>query len=126
MNVQTRSGWVTFAGVMSLVAGAYNAMSGIAAIAEDDRVEAINEVLFGVDITAWGWFWVIVGVVQIITGILILMRNPIGQVFGLVFAAISAFMTVFLIFSFPLWSLAVLAIDLMILYAPTAHSEEFE
>jgi hypothetical protein len=47
-------------------------------------------------------------------------------VFGLVFAAISAFMTVFLIFSFPLWSLAVLAVDLMILYALTAHSEEFE
>jgi hypothetical protein len=125
MTMQARSGWPTFAGVLALVAGGYNTLSGIAAVAEDDRVAAINEVLFGVDITAWGWFWIIVGVVQIVTGILILMRNPIGQVLGVVFAAISAFFTVFLIFAFPFWAFTVLAVDLMIIYGLTAHGEEF-
>src|SRR4029079_4199966 len=33
-----RSGWVTFAGVPAVVAGGYNALSGIAAISDDDTL----------------------------------------------------------------------------------------
>jgi hypothetical protein len=28
-------------------------------------------VLYGIDLTAWGWFWLLVGLAEIITGILI-------------------------------------------------------
>ena len=38
-NLPKRHGWVTFAGVISLVAGTYNALSGIAAIANDDTLD---------------------------------------------------------------------------------------
>jgi hypothetical protein len=49
----TRSGWVTFAGVVALVAGGYNALSGIAAVADDDTLTSrATEVLYGIDITA--------------------------------------------------------------------------
>jgi hypothetical protein len=37
-NVSKRSGWITFAGVMALIAGGYNALSGIAALSDDDTV----------------------------------------------------------------------------------------
>ena len=39
-NLPKRHGWVTFAGVIALVAGTYNALSGIAAIAEDDTLSS--------------------------------------------------------------------------------------
>jgi len=35
-----RSGWVTFAGVTALVVGGYNALSGIAALSDDDTLTA--------------------------------------------------------------------------------------
>jgi hypothetical protein len=35
-----RSGWITFAGVAALIAGAYNALSGVAALSDDDTVAA--------------------------------------------------------------------------------------
>ena len=35
-NLTKRSGWITFAGVAALIAGAYNALSGIAALSDDD------------------------------------------------------------------------------------------
>jgi Kef-type K+ transport system membrane component KefB len=60
-----RSGWVTFAGVVAAIIAVWNILTGIAAIAEDDQTEALNEVLFGVSITAWGWFWLIIGVIQL-------------------------------------------------------------
>jgi uncharacterized membrane protein len=86
-----RSGWVTFAGTAALIAGGYNALSGIAALSDDDMLAAqAKDVLFGIDLTVWGWFWLILGIVQLITGVLILRRDPLGLWFGVTIAATSA------------------------------------
>ena len=125
-NVATRSGWVTFAGIAALVAGAYNALSGIAALSDDDTVAAqAKEVLFSIDLTAWGWFWLIIGIVQLVTGVLILQRNMAGLWLGVTAASLSGLLTVFIIFVFPLWGIAVLAIDFLVLYALLTRADEF-
>ena len=124
-NVTTRSGWITFAGIAALVAGGYNTLSGIAALADDDTVAGqASEVLYGIDLTAWGWFWLIVGVVQVITGILILQRSSAGLWLGVSLACISGFMTVWVMFVFPLWAIAVLALDFLVLFGLLTQSEE--
>lgn len=119
------SGWVTFAGAMAAIVGIWNLLSGIAAIAEDDQTEELAEVLYGIDIGVWGWFWLIVGILQVITAWLIFIRNPIGQILGVLFATISASLAVFAIFVAPLWALGVLAIDVAVIWALIAYSEEF-
>ena len=127
-----RSGWVTFAGVMASIAGVYNLLSGIAAIADDARLSQypgladIDEVLYGVDLSTWGWFWAVVGGLQLVTAGLIFARNKAGQMLGIVFASISAMLTVFIMWIYPIWALVVLALDMMIIHALTAHEEEFE
>jgi hypothetical protein len=121
-----RSGWVTFAGIAALIAGGYNALSGIAALADDDTVAAqAQEVLYGIDLTAWGWFWLIVGIAQLVTGVLILNRNMWGLWLGVGGACASAFITVFVMFVFPLWAIAVLTLDFLVLFALLTQSEEF-
>jgi len=125
-HVAKRSGWITFAGVMAVIAGAYNTLSGIAAITNDDTIESrAKEVLYGIDMTAWGWFWLIVGIVQILTGVLIFQRNTWGLWLGVTFASLSALMTVFVIFVFPLWGIAVLTIDFLVLFGLLTRSDEF-
>jgi hypothetical protein len=125
-DVRRRSGWITFAGVMALLAGAYNALSGIAALADDDTVASqAQEVLYGIDLTAWGWFWLVVGLAQLLTGVLILQRNPWGLWMGVAFAGLSAMLTVIVMFVFPLWALAVLTIDFLILFGLLTQSDEF-
>jgi hypothetical protein len=122
-----RSGWVTFAGIVALAAGGYNALSGIAAVADDETVASrATEVLYGIDLTVWGWFWLIVGVVQLITGVLILARNSWGLFFGVGIALLSALMTVFVIFIFPLWAIAVLTLDFLVVYGLLSQSDEFD
>jgi hypothetical protein len=126
-NARTRrSGWITFAGVAALIAGGYNALSGIAALTDDDTlVAAAQEVLFGIDLTAWGWMWLIVGAVQLGTGALILARNQWGLWLGVAIAGLSAMLTAIVIFVFPLWALAVLAIDFLVMYALLSRTEDF-
>ena len=122
---QVPSGWATFAAVVIGIVGVWHILSGIAAVAEDDQTEAIQDVLYGVDITAWGWFWLIVGALQVLTAVLIFGRNPLGQVLGVFFAAISASLAVFMIFVAPLWALAVLALDVAVIWALLANPEEW-
>jgi hypothetical protein len=125
-DLTRRSGWITFAGVAALIAGGYNALSGIAALADDDTVAAqASEVLYGIDLTAWGWLWLLVGLVQLVTGVLILQRNPAGLWLGVGIACASAFFTVFVMFVFPLWAIAVLTIDLLVMYGLLTTSHEF-
>jgi hypothetical protein len=121
-----RSGWIIFAGVTALIAGGYNALSGIASLVDDDTLAAqAAQVLYGIDLTAWGWFWLILGLVQLGTGVLILQRNAFGLWLGVGIAGISALMTVFIIFVFPLWAIAVLTVDLLVLYGLLTRTEEF-
>ena len=121
-----RSGWVTFAGVAALIAGGYNALSGVAALADDDTLAAqAREVLYGIDLTAFGWFWLLVGIMQLITGVLILQRNKWGFWLGVTIAGLSGMLTLLVMFVFPLWALAVLAIDFLILFGLLTQSDEF-
>ena len=125
-NVATRSGWITFAGVMAVLAGGYNALSGIAALSDDDTIASqAKEVLYGIDLTAWGWFWLLIGLAQILTGVLIFQRSTWGLWLGVAFAGLSAMLTVIVMFVFPLWALAVLTIDFLVLFGLLTQSDEF-
>jgi len=121
-----RSGWVTFAAVIAGIVGVYNILSGIAAIGKDDQTERLAEVMYGVDITVWGWFWLILGIIQVVTAYLIYTRHPLGQMLGLLWAFISASLTVFVIFVAPIWALAVLGINILVIWALVGNTEEFE
>ena len=121
-----RSGLITFAGVLALMVGVFNAISGIAAIAEDDRTEQAAEVLFGVDITVWGWVWLVIGLIQALTGYLVMVRRPGGLMLAVAWAALNATMTVFIIFVYPLWAILVATINIALMYVLLDHADEFE
>jgi hypothetical protein len=122
-----RSGWVTFAGITALAAGAYNGLSGLSTLTTDyARIEGVDELLFGVNVDAWAWFWLIVGAVQVVTGVLILMRNAFGQLLGVLIAGLSALTAVFGIFEWPLWAFSVLMLDVLVLYALLTHADDFD
>ena len=123
---QSLSGWVTFAAIIVVIAGMFNLLSGIAAITETDQVKALNQVLYGINNEAWGWFWAAIGVAQLITAILLFARSPTGAMLAILGATISATFTIFLIFVAPLWAITVVALNIGIIWAITANIEDFE
>ena len=126
-STSRHSGWVTFAAVMVLIVGLFNVLSGAGAIAESDSVTAhVQEVLYGIDIKTWGWFWLIVGIAQLITAILLFSRSTMGALMAIFGATVSASFTIFIIFVAPLWAIAVLALDLGIIWIISANSDDFD
>jgi hypothetical protein len=101
-------------------------VSGLSTVTSDyARIEEAQEVLFGINVDAWGWFWLIIGAVQLLTGFLLLARNSWGLMLGVSIAGLSALMAVFAIFEWPLWAFSVLTLDLLVIYALLTHGDEF-
>ena len=121
----TLSGWITFAAILVLIAGMFNLLSGVAAITESESVKVLNEVLYGIDIETWGWFWAGIGVAQLITAVLLFARSPFGASLAVACAMVSATFTIFLIFVAPLWAITVLALDVAVIWAVVANYDDF-
>ena len=112
---ENRSGWLLFAGIMILIAGVLNVVYGIAAI--DNSKFFVQDTKYIIsDLNAWGWITLIVGVLQLIAAVSIWRGGGFGMVVGMAVAMISAIVALLSIASYSLLSLAIFAIDVLIIY----------
>lgn len=112
-KMEKGSGWLLFASIMLMVAGVYNFIWGIGALAKDDLY--VVKFLFG-NITFWGWFWLIVGVLEVCAGFGILSKSQWSRWFGIVMATISAIVAFFYIWAVPGWALLIITLDVLVIY----------
>jgi hypothetical protein len=113
-------GWVMFAGVMLLVVGTMNTIGGIAAIDDANFYVANAHYVFS-DLSTWGWIILITGVAQVLAGFGVLARNQFARWLGVGFACLNM-VAQFLFFpAQPLWSIALIAIDTLIVYGLVAY-----
>jgi hypothetical protein len=117
------AGWVAFAGVMFLIVGTFNVIAGVAALADDDYFKG-NELLFG-DLSFWGWSWITLGASQMLTSYLIFQRSGSGLFLGAFLAGLNAIDHLVAVGAYPIWSIIVMAIDFLILWALLTNSDQF-
>jgi len=65
-------GGTIFAAVLLTTVGVFQALEGISAIAKDDVFVNTPNYVFNIDLTAWGWLHLLLGVVAVVVGISIL------------------------------------------------------
>jgi hypothetical protein len=117
------TGWAYFAGILFMVAGFWNLFAGIAALA---RKEYFSEAgLLYQNLQLWGWVWLVVGAVQLVTSWLVISQRESGRVLGVILAALSMLVWFFSIGAYPLWGVLVVSVDVLILYGLIAHGEQF-
>ena len=120
---QPVSGWAVsgsvFAATMMFVVGVFQAIDGIAAIAEDDVFVATRNYTFDLDVTAWGWIHLIIGIVMVLAGAALFSGKTWGGVLAIMLAMLSAIANFFLIPYYPFWAILIIAIDIWIIWALT-------
>lgn len=115
-----RSGWLLFAGIMIFIAGVLNTIYGIAAI--DDSKFFVDDTKYVIsNLNTWGWITLIVGVLQLVAAVSIWRGGGFGMVIGMSVAMISAIVALLSIASYPLLSLAIFAVDVLIIYGPATY-----
>jgi hypothetical protein len=113
-------GWLMFAGIMLLMAGVLNMVYGIAAIGNSSFF--VNNTKYIVSgLNTWGWVTVILGALAIIAAFSIWAGNQFGRWFGIAVATLSAMAALLSIPAYPLWSLAIFSVDILIIYGLAAY-----
>lgn len=112
-----------FAATLFLVLGTFNVIDGIVALF-DDRHFVADELFFG-NLTFWGILMLIVGGVQLLTANLIFKKNANGQALGIALCCINLVIQLFFVAVFPIWSLLIMGLDVMIIYALCIYDEHF-
>lgn len=117
------AGWVAFAGVMILVAGALNVIYGIAAIDNSAFfVEGERFVLFD-DVNTWGWIHLIVGIVQVGAAFSIWQGHAFGRFIGILTASLNLVVVLLWITAIPVSGLILGLIDILIIYGLVAYGD---
>jgi hypothetical protein len=122
MNEQ-RSGWVTFAGVMLLIAGVLNVIYGIAAIGDSKFFINDSKYILS-NLNTWGWITLIIGVIQLFAAFSLWSGNLYGRIIGIGAAGLSAISALLSIPAYPFWSLAIFAIDIVVIHQIATRGTE--
>jgi len=108
---------ITFAGLLLVVAGLWHALAGLAALLNDEFYLTTQDYAYALDLTGWGWGHLALGTLVALAGAGVLMERTWGRVLGIVLVVLSLVANFLFIPYYPVWSLVLIAIDVVILWA---------
>ena len=117
---QRGEGWVVFAGVMILIAGVLNLLWGLSAIVNSHILINGNEFIID-HRKAWGWVVLFIGVIEILVAFGIWSRQAWARWTGVGIAGLNGIAVLADMQSYPWWSLALLTIDVLVIYGLVAY-----
>ena len=114
------TGLVVFAGVMLVVTGLVNVFQGFVALFDDERLVITPDKLIVVDVTGWGWFLLISGLLLLAVGCGLLAAQTWARITAIIVVGLHVVLQIVSIGAYPVWSLLMIALDTAVLYALTA------
>jgi hypothetical protein len=115
------AGFVVFAGAMLMVIGLINIFQGFVALFSDDRLVVTQEKLIAVNVTGWGWTLIISGLLLLAVGAGLLAAQTWARITAIVLVSLHAVIQIFTLGAYPVWSLLMIALDTVVLFALTAR-----
>ncbi len=109
-------GWLAFAGTMLGLAGVVNVIWGIAAIDNSSFFTDEGRYVLFDNLSTWGWFFLIVGILQLIAAVSILNGGAFGAVLGIACAGINALILLFTVNAFPFAAFMLFIVDILVIY----------
>jgi hypothetical protein len=119
------AGWAAFAGVIMVMTGIFQATAGLVGLLNDDvYLVASDQLTITMDYTAWGWTHLILGSIVAAAGFAVFSGRVWARLVGVLLAALSALAHLLFISAFPFWTLIIVSMDVLVIYALTIHGGE--
>ena len=117
-------GFILFAGIMMIMSGFFQAISGLVALFQNEFYVATRNYLFQFDATSWGWINLVVGLVVAAAGFGVMAGRTWARVVGITLAVVSALTSFAFIPYYPFWAIIVIALDIFVIWALAVHGRE--
>lgn len=119
-------GWVYFAAFMMIMVGFFQTILGLTALLNDKFYVALHGHLLVFDYTTWGWIHLVVGVVTLIAGTALFSGSTWARVVAVVLVAFNLVAQFTFLSVYPVWSIILMVVDVLVLYALTVHGGELK
>lgn len=120
-------GWIAFAGIMMVMLGTFHIVQGLVAVFNDTYfVVGKSGLVVHADYTAWGWTHVVLGAIVVAAGVGVFAGQMWARVVGVLIALLSALVNVAFLAAQPLWSLTMIALDVVVILALTVHGSDIK
>jgi hypothetical protein len=117
-------GFIVFAGMLLVVSGVFTLAEALYALVDDAVfVQADGQTLL-LDITTWGWVHLVMGLLQVIVGTALMRGAAWARVLTVIVVGLNATAQMVFLPAYPLWGLAVIALDLLVIWAVCMHGTE--
>jgi len=117
-------GWVYFAGAMMAVLGIFEIIQALAALLKHAFYVVTPNEIVKFSINTWGWIHLIIGIIVLLAGFAVLAGQAWGRVIGVLIAIISAIVNLVFLPAYPVWSIIVILVDFLVIYALIVHGSE--
>jgi len=118
------TGLTVFAAVVMMIAGTFQAITGIVALANSEFYVVGRKYTFQFDVTAWGWIHLLVGIGVAAVGAFLLTGATWARWTGLVVVAVSMIANFAWVPYYPVWGIIVLALDGAVIWALSTDPRE--
>ena len=118
------NGLTIFAAAMMMIIGFWQALAGIAAVAQDKVYAATPEYIYAFDVTGWGWIHLLLGILIVCAGVAVFMGSTWARVVAIVLASLSMIANFAFIPHYPVWSLTIIALDAAVIWALATYRRE--
>lgn len=115
------TGWINFAGFMMILMGSLQAVAGLAALLNNEWLLVTESRLIVFDFTTWGWIHLLIGAVVFSAGFAVMNGAVWARLVGVIIAMISLVANLAYANTYPIWAIAVVVIDVLIIYALTVR-----
>jgi len=116
------TGWLFFAATILGLAGLARLFDAIWAFRVDNDVSELAEgALLGTSVSNYGWLWIVTGAVLIWASFAIFNGSQFARWIGIFAGAVLALTSFWWMPFYPVWSIAYIAIGILVIYALAAH-----
>jgi hypothetical protein len=118
-------GWVVFGACMMVMLGTFHAIAGLVALFKETYfVVGSADLVVSVSYDTWGWAHLIGGLVVLAVGVGLFTGATWARVLGVAVAMLSAIVNLVFLAAYPLWSIMMITLAVLVIYAITAHGSE--
>lgn len=127
VRTDQRTPWtvgVVFAAILMLIGGALHAIYGLVAILNDDWVVWSNRSSLYLDLTSWGWTHLVIGTIVFVSGLGLFSGKVLARWVAVAVAAVSLIANFLAIPAYPFWSMTIMVVDMLVIWALVVHGHE--
>jgi hypothetical protein len=121
-----RSGWfamVVAVGVLLIILGVWNTIDGLTALIAGDFVVADGERVVALQVAAWGWVLLALGVVEVVAGIALFIGARWARVVAVLVAGFNGVVQLAFLAAYPVGAVLIMILSALVIWTVIKHGD---